>query len=560
MKFISASILLSSVLVVTKNVRASGHLRGRELETTYDWSQLGGNIQAGTTDYRDSDFHVAISGDGDTTAVGSPVVDNARGKVVVTRLNYFSGEWESIGSDIVGNEEGAYAGVSVALNQQGNILAVGFPGCLDADDWFCRGSSFARVYKLDDSSKEWAQLGSDIFKADSDTSWQSGFSVDLDLEGTTVAVSAPGYRILGCCTPGQVRVYTFDQGSDDWESLGQPLQGPLNSTQAYLFGFSLSLSGDASTLAAGSPRHSGATGLAQVFHMNNDAAEWQSLGNIIYGEAGGAQAGSAIDLSEDGTVLAVGQGEYRPPGSGFYDTGLVRIYNLDLEQDSWIQKGADILPDEDSWNGWAAFGDGRSLSLSSDGNTIAVAAPGLSFNGVIMGLVRVFRFVGTDWSKVGSTIPGEKRYGLNTESGTGFVSLSSDGGRVAVGAPLHQMCDGVLDFNCNSAPRDNMNWTGYVRTFELTADETISPTSAPTTLSPTSAPTTSAPTNSPTTNPTAPVPVPTQLFTSLATTFSLSPTLSPSEEGTILGSSVGGRRTGLAYSPFLALFGCMLLL
>jgi hypothetical protein len=82
MKFIFA-ILLSSVLVT--NIRASDHLRGRELETRYDWSQLGGNIQAGTTDWRDSDFHVAISGDGDTTAVGSPVFDDARGKVVATR-------------------------------------------------------------------------------------------------------------------------------------------------------------------------------------------------------------------------------------------------------------------------------------------------------------------------------------------------------------------------------------------------------------------------------------------------------------------------------------------
>jgi hypothetical protein len=460
---IISSILLFSALVT--HTRASAHLRGRELETTYDWSQLGGNIQAGTTDWRDSDFHVAISGDGDTTAVGSPVVDNARGKVVVTRFN--------------------------------------------------SGSSFARVYKLDGSSKEWAQLGSDIFTADSSgPNWRSGFTVHLDLEGTTVALGAPGYTIEGCCTPGQVRVYTFDQGSDDWEPLGQPLQGPFNSTQEN-FGFSLSLSGDGSTLAAGSRSHSGAAGLVQVFDMNNETTEWLSLGNSIDSEGG-----SEIDLSEDGTILAVGQGQYQDPsGSGFItDTGLVRIYRLDLEQGSWIQKGGAILPDETTVNGWGAFGDGRSLSLSSNGNTIAVTAPAQSVNGIIFGLVRVFLFDGTDWSTVGSTIPGEKRYDSNTVSGTGFVSLSSDGGRVVVGAPMHQICDGPLAISCVYSPQANTNWTGHIRVFELSAVETLSPTSSP------------------------------------------APTLSPTEEPTLGSAASKQSRTGLAYYSFLALSGCMLLL
>ena len=64
----------------------------------YDWSQIGGNVAAGTSNWRDSNFHVSISADGDTVAVGSPSVNDTNGLVRISRLNTTLGLWEQIGS------------------------------------------------------------------------------------------------------------------------------------------------------------------------------------------------------------------------------------------------------------------------------------------------------------------------------------------------------------------------------------------------------------------------------------------------------------------------------
>jgi FG-GAP repeat len=83
-------------------------------------------------------------------------------------------------------------------------------------------------------------------------------------------------------------------------------------------------------------------------------------------------------------------------------------------------------------NGEAA-GDlsGNSVSLSSDSTRVAIGAPGNNGNGTISGHVRVYEESGGSWTQIGSDIDGEAWGDI---SGV-FVSLSSDGTRVAIGAP-----------------------------------------------------------------------------------------------------------------------------
>ncbi len=69
---------------------------------------------------------------------------------------------------------------------------------------------------------------------------------------------------------------------------------------------------------------------------------------------------------------------------------------------------------------------GTSVSLSSDGSRVAVGAP----QGGAAGHVRVYDWDGSAWVQVGSDIDGEAG---GDRSGTS-VSLSSDGSRVAIGA------------------------------------------------------------------------------------------------------------------------------
>ena len=89
----------------------------------------------------------------------------------------------------------------------------------------------------------------------------------------------------------------------------------------------------------------------------NNTYEWQSIGSDIVGEIAFADAGSAVDLNRNGTILSVGFDGYRPEGSSFWDTGLVRVYRL--EQDDWVQQGNYILPDRNVINGYGSMGEGR---------------------------------------------------------------------------------------------------------------------------------------------------------------------------------------------------------
>ena len=71
-----------------------------------------------------------------------------------------------------------------------------------------------------------------------------------------------------------------------------------------------------------------------------------------------------------------------------------------------------------------------SVTLSSDGKTMAIGAPGNDGNGSDSGHTRVYGYNGSAWIQLGGDINGEA---AGDQSG-GAVSLSSDGKTVAIGA------------------------------------------------------------------------------------------------------------------------------
>jgi WD40 repeat protein len=100
------------------------------------------------------------------------------------------------------------------------------------------------------------------------------------------------------------------------------------------------------------------------------------------------------------------------------NSGHVRVY--EYNGTAWTQLGDDI-------DGAAANDrSGTSVSLSSDGTRVAIGAPVID-----SGQVRIYEYSGTAWTQVGDDIDGEA---VSDLSGTS-VSLSSDGKRVAIGAP-----------------------------------------------------------------------------------------------------------------------------
>ncbi|MDP7654492.1 MAG: hypothetical protein QF706_00395, partial [Roseibacillus sp.] len=144
------------------------------------------------------------------------------------------------------------------------------------------------------------------------------------------------------------------------------------------------------------------------------------LGQDIDGEAAGDWSGVSVSLGADGNRVAIGAPFTDGNGNR---AGHARIYQL--SGNSWVQLGQDI-------DGEAA-GDlsGYSFSLSADGNRVAIGAEGNDENGSDAGHVRIYELAGNTWIQLEQDIDGEA-----ADDWSGYsVSLSADGNRVAIGAP-----------------------------------------------------------------------------------------------------------------------------
>ena len=145
------------------------------------------------------------------------------------------------------------------------------------------------------------------------------------------------------------------------------------------------------------------------------------LGSDLRGDAESDQFGWSVVLSTNGTRMAVGG---RLHDNTSTNEGHVRVY--DYEGNQWVQVGQDIDGEADNDR------SGNSLAMSSDGSRIAISAPNHDSG---RGQVRIFDYVSStsQWTQVGQDIDGESS---SDQSGI-TIAMSSDGTRVAIGAPAH---------------------------------------------------------------------------------------------------------------------------
>src|SRR5690606_15361267 len=159
----------------------------------------------------------------------------------------------------------------------------------------------------------------------------------------------------------------------------------------------------------------------KVSIYRNISGTWTQMGSDIDdGELIGEFSGFDIDLSEDGNTLAVGT---LRSAVGSNAKGKVRIYrNI---AGTWTKIGNDIV-------GENAYDTSSSVSLSANGNVVAIGAPNNNGNGKESGSVRVYHNNSGNWTKIGQDIDGE-----NAGDMSGILSLSGDGNTVVIGAPYN---------------------------------------------------------------------------------------------------------------------------
>ena len=372
-------------------------------------TQLGADIDGEAASDR-SGYSVSLSSDGNRMAIGAVNNSGAGTWAGHVRIyEYSAGSWMQLGADIDGEASGDGSGWSVSLSSSGDTVAIG----ARENDGGGTDAGNVRIYVY--SAGSWTQLGSDI---DGEAGDWSGWSVSLSSDGSRVAIGAPRNDSAGT-DAGNVRVYEYSAGS--WTQLGADIIGEAAGDES---GRSVSLSSDGTIVAIAAPYNDGtANNAGHVRIYEYSTGSWTQLGVDIDGDFSLDFSGYSVSLSSDGNRVAIGalaQQSGSPTAAGH-----VRVY--EYSAGSWTQLGADIVGE--------AFFDksGYSVSLSSDGTTVAIGAPYNDGNGAYSGHARIYEYSAGSWTQLGLDIDGEAS---DDESGNA-VSMSSDGSRVAIAAALN---------------------------------------------------------------------------------------------------------------------------
>jgi flagellar basal body rod protein FlgF len=194
-------------------------------------------------------------------------------------------------------------------------------------------------------------------------------------------------------------------------------------------GFSVALSGDGNTALLGGWEDNSGVGAVWIFTRSSNG-NWTQQGNKLVGTGGtyGWQGTSAA-LSTDGNTALVGGAS---DNSG---VGAVWVFTRDSDG-TWSQQGSKLI-------GSGAIGaatQGRSVALSSDGNTALIGAP---FDNNYTGAAWVFtRDANGVWTQQGSKLVGSGAAGTARQ---GFsVALAADGSTAAVGGWADKSAAGAV--------------------------------------------------------------------------------------------------------------------
>ena len=170
------------------------------------------------------------------------------------------------------------------------------------------------------------------------------------------------------------------------------------------------------TVAIGAGRNQKNRGHIRVYTW--DGLAWNQKGQDLDGTSNQDFLGRTLSMSADGSILAAGA-----PGKYNQGPGYVRVWKW--MDGLWAQLGSDIAGEFE--------GDtfGTSVSVSFNGEVLAVGARYNDQNGENSGQVKIFEWTGESWAQRGQSLMGE----LAGDDFGASISMSSDGGMVAIGAP-----------------------------------------------------------------------------------------------------------------------------
>ena len=458
-----------------------------------------GYFKASNTEAGDKfGYAVSLSDSGDTLAVGAPFedsnaigingnqADNSAGSSGAAYIFTRNGNTWAQQAYIKASNTGAgdRFGDSLSLSDDGNTLAVGAwieqsnASGINGNQADNSADYSGAVYVFTRSGTAWTQQA--YVKASNTAAGdQFGEIVSLSGDGNTLAVGtrledSNATGINGNQTDnsanGAGAVYVFTRSGTVWSQ--QAYVKASNTEAMDWFGWAASLSGDGNYLAVGATRESSVSAGVNRDQTNNLAGSagavyvYKRTGNTWAQQAYvkscnptvGQEYGFAVSLSFYGNTLAVGAPSEDSSSINIYNhrgcfvntnaSNAGAVYVITRSGTAWSQQAYIKASNTDGfdWFGWT-------VSLSGDGDTLAVTAPregsgAIGFNGSQTdnstngaGAMYVFMRSGSTWS--------QQAYvkSSNTEANDGLggppvilsgdygetVSLSGDGMTLAVG-------------------------------------------------------------------------------------------------------------------------------
>lgn len=358
---------------------------------------------------------VALSSDGSTLAVGAPFEDSATTTINGSQSDHSA---SNAGAAYVFIRNGTtwsqqayvkasnayadtYLGWSIALSDDGNILATGAPGESNSNTGINpsanthAASNAGAAYIFARSGAAWSQQA---YLKSSNAAAEDNFgsAIALNGSGNTLAVGSPyessnatginGSQSSNSATDSGA-AYVFTRNGSTWSQ--QAYVKASNTGASDNFGAALSLNTAGDTLAVGAPYEaSNATGIDGAQANNSAAAAGAAYVFIRSGTTWSQQAyvkasntgtnddfGSALALSSDGNSLVIGAIGESSSATGLNGNqadnskdGVGAAYLFHRSGSSWSQQTY-IKPST------STLGDefGTAIGLSADGSTLAIS-------------------------------------------------------------------------------------------------------------------------------------------------------------------------------------------
>ncbi|MEM9301248.1 MAG: carboxypeptidase regulatory-like domain-containing protein [Pseudomonadota bacterium] len=317
------------------------------------------------------------------------------------------------GGDLTGVTVAELDQLGAAVALCGARAALGVPG----DDEAAENAGAVLVYHRSGSGYTFFEkLLPSTDDPDGVAGLQYGFS--LDCSGDTLLIGAPGGGVIAKGgSGGKPSAFVMQMAGDNsgFQQLQQLIGQNLGMGESGgAFGASVAVSGN--TMAVGAP----ASDLATVLTLGGGASPWQQATVLSDPEAQqGAAFGSSVDVADNG-LIAVGSPNQTDDNG--LTSGVAQMFSDIAGTENWSQVGKITNTNPQP-------GDAFGTSVSLEGTTLAVGAPGDDDAGENAGSASVFSFDGGNFTLLGTLEPSD---GVGGEAFGTAIDIA--GGLVAVGA------------------------------------------------------------------------------------------------------------------------------